>query len=249
MHRMEKHEGEPNQTYSDVAFELAELAKRGLDGTDESDGMSELKRAFRKSESNQDNPSKIISILKFLSEFIDEDDDRLSKVLSSLSGDDANIQAVGGVKEESSKVLGKLLKGELDEHIKSAKIARMGQVYSLALYLYMHTTSDSKIEIANVLEGLINHYDDPRANSPEQGYYGMKSTNYFLSLSSKAMEMHRLENELRGRFRDVLSDTKTEDDGNPAHLNAHLVIPKAKKRSEPPRVHQSVSDSVAPPMQ
>ncbi len=178
----------PGQSFSETAVGLIKWKVSGLlEGGEQvgvpREGADEIRQEFVSQGGSEDGPDRMIRVLDFLALRMNLDDD------GKLRSDD---------------VLRKLLSGGYDEDIDESELASRGQAYSLALYLYMHTSSGSEEEMCEALKSIIDGYDDPNGYYHEHDYYGLSSEPILAKLCSKAIEMHDLGQDIRNKYGHVL---------------------------------------------
>lgn len=205
---------------------LLDWMRKGFAGNINSDGEGEVKMAFCPRKGFEDDPEVMIRIIRFFASKIDEidEDGQLSNMLNGL--DSSVCILPPDDKLPFSELFRRILTGKSSD---ASKIARLEQVYVLALYLYMHCTGDSEEEMEETFVQLIEKYDDPKESHYNHGVYGLKAAPALANLCAIALEKLDVTESVRERFRTVLDDS-VEDVGGPVDAkNVHLVFELIKK--------------------
>lgn len=202
------------RSFSETARGLLEWQRGKFAGKafkfSDSEGKNEIKDSFDAEEGFEGDPQKMIKILGFLTSKMKIDDGgQLRAMLSELKGEGS---LPTDKKSPPSDVLRKLLTGKYDEAIDISGISSRGQAYTLALYLYMHTSGDSEEEMTDTLEYLIVNYNDPSVNFDQYEINGLKAEPHLARMCSEFIKKHGLTNVIRGKFRDVLEKKKSSND-------------------------------------
>ena len=229
-HPLESDKDKP-RSFSETAIELLEWRKSEFSGkvfeASDAEGKEEIKRSFVSKEGFEDNPEKLVRVLDFLASKMKIDDGgQLRRKLNELRNGGSVSILPTDKKLPPSEILRNLLGGGYDEKINVSEIAGRGQAYTLALYLYMHTSGDSEEEMTETLAQLIRNYDDPKVSLYEYGIDGLKAEPFLADLCTKTIEKHGLTQSMRERFKGVLSKAESPDDWI-SHRNARLVIPSS----------------------
>lgn len=198
-----------DQTFAQAAMEVLNWEREGFQGKsyEESEalGKEDIREAFRPDEGEVNDFEKLSSIVRFLASRMNTegaarlraDLDQKAGVKSiSVPSADADTTPVGVLKE--------VLAGAHDRKIEDAQVAARGDVYTMALYLYLNTSGNSEEEMAEVLSRLIATYDDPHVSRYEVGADGIGMTPYLASMCEKAIEQYGLHEEVRGEVRQTL---------------------------------------------
>jgi hypothetical protein len=224
--------GKQPRSFAETVSELLKWQRRDFKGkvfdASQSEGKEEIKKTFLKRENFEDRPERMISILDFITSQINiGDNGRLHKRLKKLkSAGSITEHSISDEKLPPSEMLRRILTGLYDENI-NPEVATRGQLYTIALYLYMNATEVSTEEMAETFSKLIAEYDDPRASRYEYGILGLHANPRLAVLCTKAIKKLGLATTLREKFRLVLAREKSRYDDIYA-INARLVIPKDK---------------------
>jgi hypothetical protein len=232
-----KNHGTPIETprsFAQAAMEVLEWRKAGFTGSgfeaSDTPGKDEVRKTFIPREGVGDVPKRLIHVLRFLANRMKIDDGgQLRNALDEAEGlrqpSVVDLERRG----EPDEILRRLLAGEYDEKIEASGIARRGEVYTIALFLYMNTTGDSEDEMTNALARLLAKYDDPKSSQYDVDIDGLGVEPYLAELCATAIERNHLQQKVRTRTQAILQDEVSPESGRFAigQSNLNRVIPPA----------------------
>ena len=201
------------QTLTTSVKELLEWRNANYDCEDFSKsgaiGKGAIRRTFSPAEDNPDAPKKLTRILDFLAARMKMDDGgQLKAMLDRAKGMERTSVIPLNKRREPNEVLRKLLVGEYDKNIEQSGISRRGEFYTVALYLYMNTSTDSEKEMAGVLSRLIAQYDDPKVSRYDMaGLEGLGIEPFLADMCTEAVVRKGLHERVRTRTQAILDES------------------------------------------
>ena len=168
-------------------------------------GKDAIKDTFEAGKGNEDAPERMIQILDFLTARMKVDDGgKLRSALDEIKERGQTSIIEFDKKGDPKEILRKLLGGDYDERIGRGDIGSKGQVYTMALFLYMNTAGDSEAEMTETLAHLVAQYDDPKVSQYPIDIDGLGVEPYLASLCKTAIEKHGLHEAVRARTKAIL---------------------------------------------
>jgi hypothetical protein len=216
------------RSFSETARELLVWQRNEFTGrvfeNSGSEGKDEIRNTFVSQKGGENNPQKMVRIIDFLTSKMKIDDGGQLRKILSHSREKGSISILPtDEKLPPSEILRKLLMGEYNEKLDASQIAGRGQAYTLALYIYMHTSGDSEEEMKQVLTHLIENYDDPRMSRYDFDMKGLEVEPFLTNLCTMAIGKYKLGQFMRRKFQYALSTEASERD-NISNRNARLVM-------------------------
>jgi hypothetical protein len=223
------------KSFSEAAMEVLDWQKTEFSGdtfeTSPTLGKKAIKDTFKGGEGNEDAPEKMIHILDFLATRMKVNDGgQLRSALDKIKERGQTSIIEFDKKGDPKEILRNLLGGAYDERIGRGGIGSKGQVYTMALFLYMNTSGDSESEMTETLAHLIAQYDDPSVSQYPIDIDGLGVEPYLASLCKTAIEKHGLHEAVRVRTKAILQEETLSESAayEIGKGNMNRVVPSAE---------------------